>query len=315
MACAPNPFADPVIHASYARCREIARRAGSSFYPSFFLLPRSKRRAMEALYAFMRHSDDLADGPQPLEHRRQALAEWRGLVEAVLPSGMRASGTAPVLGEAATVGLSDVLLLPALADTVRRFGIPPEHLLAVLDGLAMDLDVRAYATFDELQGYCRLVGSAPGLVCLYVWGFSGDDALDLAGRCGVAFQLTNILRDLGQDAAGGRVYLPESDLRECGYTRDDLLCGVVNEPFERLVLLEGSRARSLYHEGADLIDRLARDGRRMFGMMTSLYHHLLDEVLRRRRELFVRRIRLGAWSKLRIAARWALLPPRRSSLP
>ncbi len=315
MACARNPFADSVIHASYARCRAVWRRAGSTFYPTFFWLPRSKRRAMVALYAFLRHSDDLADGPQPLEQRRQALAEWRGVVEAVLLSGGRSACTAPALDEAPTLGLSDVLLLPALADTVRRFGIPPEHLLAVLDGVAMDLDARGYATFDELQGYCRLVASAPGLACLYVWGFSGDDALGLASRCGVAFQLTNILRDLGQDAASGRVYLPESDLRACGYTRDELLCGVVNEPFERLVLLEGNRARALYQEGADLIDRLAPDGRRMFGMMMSLYHRLLDEVLRRRRELFVRRIRLGAWPKLRIAARWALGPPRRSSLP
>jgi phytoene synthase len=314
MACAHNPFPDPVIHASYARCREIARRAGSSFYPSFFLLPRAKRRAIEALYAFMRRSDDLADRAQPLEWRRQALAEWRGVVEAVLLSGARSvAGTARAAGQNPAIGLSDVLLLPALADTVARFGIPTEHLLAVLDGVAMDLDVRAYATFDELQGYCRLVASAPGLACVYVWGFRGDDALDLAGRCGVAFQLTNILRDLGLDAASGRVYVPEADLHECGYTRSELLRGVVNEPFERLILFEGSRARSLYHEGADLIDRLAPDGRRMFGMMMSLYHRLLDEVVCRRRELFVRRIRLGAWTKLCIAARWALAPPRRSS--
>ncbi len=273
---------------------------------------------MEALYAFMRRSDDLADGPEPLERRRQALAQWRDAVEAVLAdrSPMPATGQSAVCGgQDALIGPGDLMLLPALGDTVRRFGIPPEHLLAVLEGVEMDLDIREYATFEDLAGYCRRVASAAGLACIYVWGFSGEDALDLARKCGIAFQLTNILRDLGQDAARGRVYLPQADLRECGYAPDDLARGVVNAAFERLVLMEGGRARTLYHEGADLLDRLAPDGRRIFGMMLSLYHRLLEKALRRRRDLLARRIRLGRWQKLCTAARWVLLPPRRSALP
>ena len=305
------------VQASYALCRQKARQSGSSFYAAFLLLPRRKRRAMDALYAFTRHTDDLADNPEPLEIRRETLAQWRGAVEAVLTEtanteylepppwcGIRAGGT--VAGEA---------LLPAVADTVRRFAIPREHLLAVIDGVAMDLGPVRYETFADLSTYCRRVASAVGLACTHIWGFRGEQAFEPARKCGIAFQVTNILRDLREDIEQGRVYLPLEDLRGCAYSVEDLASGVVDERFQRLMELEIDRARRFYHEGAELFDWLEPDGRRVFGMMTTVYYRLLEQIARRPSEVFRRRVGLSRWRKLGIAARWALLPARRSALP
>ena len=134
--------------------------------------------------------------------------------------------------------------LPALADTVRRYRIPPEHLYAVIDGVEMDLDSRRYETFEELQPYCERVASAVGLACIHVWGFRGPGAFEPARNAGIALQLTNVLRDLKEDAAAGRVYLPLNDLRDCGYSVDDLMAGVDDERFRRLMAIEVARPSS-----------------------------------------------------------------------
>ncbi len=288
----------PVLAASYAFCHQVVRQARSSFSPCFLLLPRPKRRAMEALYAFMRQTDDLADNPRPTVERRAALAGWRTALDAALS------------GSADAVELPGSLLLPAVADTVHAFQIPKEYLHAVIDGVEMDLERPYYETFSELAEYCRRVASAVGLACIYVWGFRGDEAFHLAQQCGVAFQLTNILRDLKEDAQQGRVYLPREDLRACGYPAEDLARGIVDKRFERLMALELERAERLYREGAELAHYLEPDGRRIFGMMTTVYYRLLGEVRRRQHEVLVRRIRLSAWQKLRVACRWTLFPPR-----
>jgi len=307
----------PVVQASYALCRQKARQSGSSFYAAFLLLPRRKRRAMDALYAFTRHTDDLADNAEPVEIRRETLARWRGAVEAILaettntgclaspPSGKVRAGDA-VPGEA---------LLPAVADTVRRFAIPVEHLFAVIDGVAMDLSRVRYETFDDLTAYCERVASAVGLACTHIWGVRGEGAFEPARKCGIAFQVTNILRDLREDIDQGRVYLPLDDLRRSGYSVEELAAGVVDPRFDRLMELEIDRARRLYHEGAELFDWLEPDGRRVFGMMTTVYYRLLEQIARRPSEVFRCRVGLSRWSKLGIAARWALLPARRSALP
>lgn len=254
---------------------------------------------MEALYAFMRHTDDLADNPRPAPERREALWRWRAALDAAL------AGSADV-----AVELPGTPLMPALADTVRTFQIPKEHLHAVIDGVEMDLKRPHYETFDDLAEYCRRVASAVGLACIYVWGFRGDTAFGLAHQCGVAFQLTNILRDLKEDAQQGRVYLPLEDLRACDYSADDLARGVVDARFDRLMALELDRAEQLYRDGAELASYLEPDGRRIFGMMMTVYHRLLIEIRRRQHEVLVQRIRLGTWQKLRVALRWTLLPPR-----
>jgi phytoene synthase len=325
------------IAESRAHCRRVVRRAGSSFYPCFALLKSPKREAMEALYAFLRRTDDIVDGPEPLDQRRAALNQWRQQVTSAIGgpsrggegSGFRVQGSGQAReaeggkAKAAPVrrfppsapGFPDPSsLIPSLADALRRFRIPPEHLLAVLDGVEMDLDGRRYETFDELAAYCHKVASAVGLACIHIWGFRSQEAFEPARQCGVAFQLTNILRDLKEDAARRRIYLPLDELRQCGYSPDELLRGVADQRFDRLMATQIDRARQLYREGARLFDFLEPDGRRVFGMMTATYHAVLEEIARRPRQVLARRIRLTRWQKLRIAARWRLLPPRRFSL-
>jgi phytoene synthase len=206
-------------------------------------------------------------------------------------------------------------LLPALADTVRRFGIPAAHLEAVIDGVEMDLDHHGYQTFDQLADYCRHVASAVGLACVHVWGFRGQEAFGPASQCGLAFQLTNILRDLGEDVSAGRVYLPLDDLQACGYSPDDLRRGVADDRYFRLMRLQTDRAEELYRRGSELFAFLEPDGRRIFGLLMDVYHQLLRRIQRRPADVLVRRVRLSSWQKLRVAARWILLPPRRTALP
>jgi 15-cis-phytoene synthase len=291
------------LEASYAFCRQVSRRAGSSFYASFFLLPREKRRAMEALYAFMRHTDDLVDdtcgagvppalalaGGTPAPQRREAIATWR----VALQQSLRGEVPLPPL-------------LPALADAVRRFHIPHEHLLAVIDGVEMDLTPQRYETFDELERYCERVASAVGLACIHIWGFRGAEAFEPARQAGVALQLTNILRDLKEDATAGRVYLPLADLRQCGYSEEELSAGTANDAFLDLMRLELERAKQLYCGAARLGDQLTPEGRRIFGLMTATYRRLLERIERRPADVLRRRVRVGSLARLGLFARWML---------
>jgi 15-cis-phytoene synthase len=337
------------VETSYAFCRRMSRCAGSNFHAGFLLVPAEKRSAMEALYAFMRHTDDLADAAPADCSRRDALAAWRAAMHEALQGdfknvsplplgegqGVRASESIPhgTCGSArpsplpnplrtpiegwsgegtsvATARQTGNAILPALADTVRRFEIPREHLDAVIDGVEMDLDRRRYETFDELQPYCERVASAVGLACIHIWGFRGPEALPAARQAGIALQLTNILRDLKQDAQAGRVYLPLADLRECGYSVDDLLAGVDDERFRRLMAIEIARAEQFYRGGAELSRWLEPDGRRIFGLMMATYRSLLRKIARHPEAVFRRQVRLSRLKKLQLIARWSLFPPR-----
>jgi len=288
------------IPQSYEACRQISRAAGSNFFLCFLLLPRAKRRAMEALYAFMRHTDDLADNPRSVEHRTADLLQWRAAFEDALSDRLDADR------------LQHFALLPAVVDTVRQYEIPEQHLRAAIDGVEMDLHKRRYETFDELEEYCHRVASAVGLACVHIWGFRDREAFGPARKCGIALQLTNILRDLQEDARSDRVYLPLEDLRRCDYSADqfveDMIRGRADARFDRLMTLEIARAETYYREGAELMPWLAPDGRRIFGMMMSTYHALLETIKRRPRDVLSRRVRLSTPKKLQIAARWTLWP-------
>jgi 15-cis-phytoene synthase len=273
---------------SYAHCRRIARRSASSFYYSFLLLPKPKRMAMCALYAFLRRTDDLGDSSDSPADRRIALEAWRGS----LVRSMQ--------------GEYDDPLLPALSDTIHTFDVPRAHLEAVIDGVEMDLEPRAYETFAQLEQYCHRVASAVGLACLRIWGSTGPGADEPARRCGLAFQLTNILRDLKEDVARNRIYLPREDLERFGYTADDLRAGVRDERFRRLMRFEIERAETFYAEGAELERSLTGDGRRIFGSMVAVYRALLDEIKRLDGDVLSRRVQLSSWKKMRIATRWFL---------
>ncbi|MEX0677327.1 MAG: presqualene diphosphate synthase HpnD [Pirellulales bacterium] len=276
------------LHDSYRHCQRIARRSASSFYYSFLLLPRPKRMAMCALYAFLRRTDDLGDSSASVAERRAALEAWRvALVRS-------------------TNGEYDDPLLPALSDTIDTFGVPIVHLESVIDGVEMDLEPRRYETFEQLEQYCHRVASAVGLACLRIWGSSGGEAEEPARRCGVAFQMTNILRDLKEDAARNRIYLPREDFDRFGYTVDDLRAGVRDERFRQLMRFEIDRTEKLYEQGARLEHSLAPDGRRIFGSMMAVYRALLDEIKRKDGDVLTTRVRLSNWRKMRIATRWLL---------
>jgi 15-cis-phytoene synthase len=288
----------PVIRASYAACRRLSRRSGSNFRMAFWFLPRERRRAMAALHAFLWHSDDLVDHPRPGQSAAEALYAWRAALDDAL--GGASADAAP--------GVPGGELLPAVSHAVKRFAIPPEHLRAVLDGIEMDLTKRRYQTFDELRDYCEHVASAVGLACIHVWGFAGPEAFGPARSAGIAMQLTNILRDLKEDAAQGRIYLPLDDLRQCGYSVDELQAGVVNAGFARLMQLEIGRADEYYREGARLLDMLQPLGRRIFAVMMATYQSLWWQIRRRPADVFQRRVRLSRRKKLWIAVRWGAWP-------
>ncbi len=276
---------------SYRICERTARRTATNFYYCFLLLPRAKRRSMSALYTFLRHTDDLGDNPQPADWRRTQLQRWRASLDEAM------------------AGRFDSPVLPALVDTVVRYRVPLEYLHAVIDGVEMDLGEVRHATFDDLERYCYHVASVVGLACIHIWGFRGQQALEPARRCGVAFQLTNILRDLKEDALAQRVYLPTEDLERFDYTADELRRGVRDSRFKNLMRYEIARTERYYQDAAQLEPWLEPDGRRIFRAMLATYHGLLDEIRRIDGDVFGHRVRLSSWRKLRIATQLLVLPP------
>lgn len=280
---------------SYAHCERLARRSASSFYYPFLLFPRRKRRSMCALYAFLRHTDDLGDSTAPVDERRTSLARWRQSLDRAL------------------AGEFDSALLPALADTMRAFDIPREYLEHVIDGVEQDLQPRRFETFEQLAGYCDLVASAVGFACLRIWECDSPQARLPARSCGLAFQMTNILRDLKEDAQRDRVYLPQEDLERFGYSVDDLRAGVRDQRFRALMKFEIERTEVFYAQAVALGPLLHSEERRVLGSMIAIYRALLDEIKRRDGDVLSANVRLSRWRKMRIAASWLLFRPPVSS--
>jgi phytoene synthase len=279
------PTAEQSAARSFAYCEQLARRAAANFYHAFRLLPADQRRAMCALYAFMRVADDLADDPAPADAKRAALEDWRRQLRDAL------------------VGVYRHPVHAALHGTVERYGLARVHLEAVLDGVCMDLDTNSYATFDDLYRYCYRVASAVGLSCVRVWGAPGANAEPYAEAAGIAFQMTNILRDLAEDAGRGRIYLPQEDLKRFGYTEDDLRAGRRDDRFRALMHFEAERAYSYYDAAGPLPSLLPPAGRAVFLVMLRTYRGLLDAIVRRDFDVFSGRVRLSRVHKLWLAAR------------
>lgn len=278
---------------SYAYCERLARREAGNFYHAFRLLPRPQRRAMCALYAFMRVADDLSDGPGSVPEKRTLLDDWRRQLDLAL---------------AGTYGHR---LHPAFHHTATAYRIPRQYFIDVLDGVCMDLEPVRYDTFADLYRYCYRVASAVGLACIHVWGFERPEARDFAEAAGIAFQLTNILRDLAEDAARGRVYLPREDLERFGYGEAQLRHGERGEQFRRLMRFEVERARSYYEAARPLVPLLKPAGRAVFLVMARTYRGLLEAIERRDYDVFSGRVRLSRWRKLWLAlqalpVRWGL---------
>lgn len=262
---------------SYAYCRRVARTRARNFYYSFVLLSRPKRDAMCAVYAFMRYCDDLSDEPGA---NRASIDGWRAALKQALAGQ---TGAHPVL--------------PAFHDTVTRFQIPARYFHEMIDGVASDLEPRRFETFDQLYRYCYQVASTAGLTTIHILGFQSPEALPLAEKCGIAFQITNILRDLREDADRGRIYLPAEDLARFGVREDDIRSGTRTPEFIGLMDFEAARARAYYRESQPLVGLVDGSSRASLAALITIYWRLLDRIERRNYDVFSRRISLPAWQK------------------
>jgi phytoene synthase len=288
---------------AYSVCRGITRTNAKNFYYAFLVLPKRKRQALCAVYAFMRRCDDIADDPNlTLEERRYKLDTWLDALHRVQQ------------GEP-----TDDPILLALTDAQRRYTIPAGLLDELALGTAMDVadpeagshDVPSpdpavlsltikYQTFDDLKLYCYRVASVVGLVCIHVFGYRDPAAEPLAEQCGLAFQLTNIIRDVKEDAAMGRVYLPEEDLAQFGLSAAELLSAPDAARFRPLLALEADRARQLYQAGEQLIPYIAEDSQPALWVLVNIYRKLLEKIAERQYDVFNGKVSLTVSEKLRV---------------
>jgi 15-cis-phytoene synthase len=278
------------LEESYRYCGALSRREARNFYYAFRLLPRSRRRSMCALYAFMRHTDDLADEPGTAAEKARALDAWQQALDAAL---------------AGRCG-DNWLGFSALADTVARHGIPAKLLHEVIEGVSMDLQPSGFATFAELADYCYHVASVVGLCCLHIWGYRSEEgnAERLAEHCGIALQLTNILRDVGDDARNGRIYLPGDDLARFGVEPEELAAnGPPSDRIRELLAFEARRAYEYYEGARPLVPLVDPVGRPVLRTIVGIYRALLDEIARRDYQVLDGRVSLPPWRKIAIAMR------------
>ena len=269
------------LKASYAFCQNIARTRARNFYYSFLLLSSEQRDAMCAIYAFMRYCDDISEGEGA---SREGIERWRHDLDLALQGEY---GENP--------------LWPAFHDTVQRFKIPHEYFREMISGVSSDLQPKQLQTFDELYHYCYQVASVVGLTIIHIFGFDSPEALKLAEKCGIAFQLTNILRDVREDRENGRVYIPDEDIRKFGA---DL--GIHDERFVKLMSFEAARARAYYDESRPLIGLVHPRSRPSLWALIEIYRRLLTRIERSNFNVLEKRIRVPTWEKLSILASAAL---------
>jgi phytoene synthase len=276
------------LEASYRYCRAVTRRRARNFYYAFVLLPRPEHDAVCAIYAFMRRSDDLSDDPPPGGDAMAAMQQWRVELDAALAGG---NGEFPGW--------------PALCDAAARYRIPPRYFHDMIDGVSSDLAPRRFETFGDLYHYCYQVASVAGLSLIHVLGFESPEALELAEKCGVAFQLTNIIRDLGEDAARGRVYIPAEDLVRFGLQAEDVLACRGTDRLVALLRHEAGRAKAYYEESKPLAGMVPRRNRASLAALIAIYRRLLGRIEQSGFDVLSRRIRVPAWEKCWIVAREA----------
>jgi phytoene synthase len=290
-----GPRTDPSLGASLARsrdyCEQLTRAKARNFYYGLKLLPEAKRQAMFAIYAYMRLVDDIADEEdgRTLPQRVSDLEGWRIQTHAVLEGRELPDHQA---------------LWPAFADVVSRFNLPGKIFDAVIEGQKQDLEFKPFADFEELFAYCYRVAGVVGLASIFVWGFEGgDDTEFLAIQRGAAFQLTNILRDLREDAFKGRIYLPLDELRAMQVTEEDLRTAKGGRHFLDLMHFQIERAEAFYEKSAGLEERISADSRPTLIAMTEIYRGLLKKVAYQPERVLRERVSLSVFSKLRIGWR------------
>jgi 15-cis-phytoene synthase len=286
---------------AYGVCRHIARTAAKNFYYGFMVLPRRKRNALSAVYAFMRHADDIADNPAlSFQQRRERLSEFLDAYHAV-----------------AAGGPTDDPVFMALRDSQQRFKIPTELLDKLVSGTLMDVSDEAplgtptdpvvtYRTFDELYAYCYHVASVVGLVCICIFGYRDKAAEQLAEQVGVAFQLTNIIRDVKEDANLGRVYFPMEDLAHFGISAAELTAGADRSRLKPLFQMETARARDFYRAAEQLLPLIDEDSQPALWTLVNVYRGILDKIELKDYDVYAERVRLTTPEKVKIMARGLL---------
>ncbi len=282
------------LRAAYGVCCHIARSAAKNFYYGFLVLPRYKRDALCAVYAFMRRADDISDDASlPFEQRREKLTAWINALRCVVQGSK-----------------TDDPVLMALADAQKRFNIPLELLEKLVQGTTMDVaadqSTVQYETFDQLYDYCYHVASVVGLVCIRIFGYRDPRAEKLAERTGVAFQLTNIIRDVKEDWSMGRVYLPQADLRQCGIDVHALSNGNAATAMRPLLALETERAREYYRSADELLPLVDEDSQPALWTLVEIYRRLLERIAQRDYDVFSQRVRLSTAEKVRVLAKGML---------
>lgn len=297
-------MSDQLRHA-YAVCRGIARRTAKNFYYGFLVLPSEKRDALCAVYAFMRHADDISDDPQlNPEQKRQKLGDWLQAANIVF-------GGQP----------TDDPVLMALGDAQRRFTIPAELFEKLVYGTSMDLDIPAgpgtapavvCPTFEDLKHYCYYVASIVGLVCIRIFGYEDKKAEFLAEDCGLAFQLTNIIRDVKEDAGMGRIYIPGEDLERFSVGPERFAVAewsgaAVSPDWRSLLEYEADRARRYYESSKWLVELIHEDSRAALWVLVEIYSRLLNKIAARNYDVFTERVGLTFWEKLKVLSRGFLL--------
>ncbi|MFJ7566370.1 presqualene diphosphate synthase HpnD [Herminiimonas sp. NPDC097707] len=264
-------------------CQQKAAQSGSSFYYSFLFLPAERRRAITALYAFCREVDDTVDDCTDVSIARTKLAWWRQEVAAM----MSGAPTHPVS--------------KALQPHLTPFSLDSQHLLAIIDGMEMDLDQTRYLDFPGLQKYCWHVASVVGLLSANIFGVTNPQTLQYAEKLGLAFQLTNIIRDVGEDARKGRIYLPVNELQQFNVTAADILNARHSDNFEKLMQFQAARAQKMYDEAFALLPKEDRRAQRPGLIMAAIYRAVLNEVERDGFHVLTQRISLTPIRKLWLA--------------
>jgi len=288
------PGTTDALAGDHVACAGVLRRAGSSFALPIRLLPPAERAGTTALYAFCRRADDIVDDTADPVAAAAALGGFAAEVDDAL-AGRNV----------------DDPVVRALAATVRRFTIPPACIGDILAGVRMDIERHAYETFAELEEYCRRVASAVGIAAIHIWGFESPEALVVGHDCGLAFQLTNILRDIPEDLARGRIYLPAEDFAASGCTPADLRAGRITPGFAGLATLECERTNGLFDRAAELDRMLAPAGRRTFRAMFGVYRSLFTAVRGAGTRIFTSRIRPTRPALLAAALKTLVVGPGR----
>jgi phytoene synthase len=265
-----------IVEAAYAEVERLTRQRARNFAYGIMLLPRPKRRAIAAVYAFARRVDDIADGPLPDAEKRVLLEQLRGGLDD--PPGEQA-------------------MFVALADARQRFSIPRDALSALIDGGVQDTEQTRYADFDELRGYCARVAGAVGRACVAVYG---ADEPERAETLGVALQLINIVRDVAEDWSLGRVYLPQDELVRFGVAEDDIARGLVTPEWRELMSFQAGRSRTHLAEGLTLLDHLDRRSAACVATFAGLYRSTLDRIERDGFDVFGGAPTLSPVAKLRV---------------